>query len=66
MIRSKPESLQAAMTSGRAAEISEPVSRVARERMKMLGCSMAFMRMRSPSRAPPVRLREGSMEMMAS
>ena len=65
MIRSKPASLQAAMTSGSAAEISLPVSRVASERMKMFGCSMAFMRMRSPSSAPPVRLREGSIEMMA-
>jgi hypothetical protein len=58
--RSKPASLQAATTSGRAAEISEPVSRVASERMKMFGWPMAFMRMRSPSSAPPVRLREGS------
>ena len=33
MIRSNPDSLQAAITSGRAAEISEPVSRVASERM---------------------------------
>ena len=33
MTRSKPESLQAAITSGSAAEISEPVSRVASERM---------------------------------
>ena len=65
MTRSKPASLQAAMTSGSAAEISEPVSRVASERMKMFGCSMAFMRMRSPSSAPPVRLRDGSIEMMA-
>ena len=31
-----------------------------------LACSMAFMRMRSPKSAPPVRLREGSMLMMAS
>ncbi len=62
MTRSKPASLQAAMTSGSAAEISEPVSRVASERMKMFGCSMAFIRMRSPSRAPPVRLRDGSIE----
>ena len=62
MTRSKPASLQAAMTSGSATEISLPVSRVASERMKMFGCSMAFMRMRSPSSAPPVRLREGSIE----
>ena len=33
MMRSKPASLQAASTSGSAALISEPVSRVASERM---------------------------------
>ena len=32
-IRSKPESLQAAITSGSASDSSEPVSRVASERM---------------------------------
>ena len=31
----------------------------------MFSCSIEFMRMRSPSSAPPVRLREGSMEMTA-
>jgi hypothetical protein len=50
---------------GQRTEISLPVSRVASERMKMFGCSMAFMRMRSPSSAPPVRLRDGSMETSA-
>ena len=49
------ESLQAAMTSGAGGEISLPVSRVASDRMKIFSCSMAFMRMRSPRSAPPVR-----------
>ena len=56
-IRSKPATFTAASTSGRAALISEPKSLVANERMKTRGPSfqgaMAFMRMRSPSRAPP-------------
>ncbi len=68
-IRSKPAHLQAATTSGRALESSLPASRVARERMKTRGPfdhgPMAFMRMRSPSSAPPLFLREGSMEMTA-
>jgi hypothetical protein len=62
--------LQAAMTSGRAAEISLPKSRVASERMNTRGpcChgEMAFMRMRSPSSAPPLLRRDGSMEMTAT
>src|ERR1700688_4016479 len=64
-IRSKPLILQQASTSGSAAEISVPVSRVASERMNILSDSIAFIRMRSPSNAPPVRLREGSIEMTA-
>ena len=62
-IRSKPLSLQQASTSGSAADSSVPVSRVASERMKIWSESIAFMRMRSPSSAPPVRLRDGSIEM---
>ena len=69
-ITSKPATLQAATTSGRAAEISLPKSRVASERMNTRGpCDqgeMAFMRMRSPSRAPPLLRREGSIEMTAT
>ena len=68
--RSKPAALQAAMTSGSAALISLPVSRVARLRMKMRCCPahgpMAFMRMRSPSSAPPDLRRLGSMLMTAT
>ena len=64
-IRSKPLNLQQARTSGSAADSSLPVSRVASERMKILSESIAFIRMRSPSRAPPVRLREGSIEITA-
>src|ERR1700693_5872725 len=56
-IRSKPLILQEANTSGNAAEISVPVSRVASERMKILSDSIAFIRMRSPSNGTPARLR---------
>jgi hypothetical protein len=68
--RSKPATFAAASTSGRAALISEPKSRVARERMKTRGPSsqgpIAFMRMRSPSSAPPLLRRDGSIEIMAT
>ncbi len=57
-MRSKPAALQASSTSGRAWLISLPKSRVARLRMKTRGprCHglIAFMRMRSPSSAPPL------------
>ena len=57
--RSKPATLQAAITSGSAWLISLPASRVASERMKTFGWLIAFMRMRSPSSAPPVLRRVG-------
>ncbi len=70
MTRSKPASLAAAITSGRALLISEPKSRVARLRMNTRWpcCHgpIAFMRMRSPSSAPPLLRREGSMEITAT
>ena len=53
------------MASPIAAESSLPVSRVASERMKMFGPRIAFMRMRSPSSAPPVLRRVGSTERIA-
>ena len=53
------------MTSPSAAEIALPASRVASERMKTLGRRIAFMRMRSPSSAPPVLRRVGSTESTA-
>ena len=67
---SKPAHLVAAITSGKAALISLPNSRVAKERIKtrwsdVFQGAMAFMRMRSPSNAPPLLRREGSMEMTA-
>src|ERR1700722_18131499 len=55
-IRSKPLILQEASTSGSAAEISVPVSRVASERMKILSDLIAFIRMRSPRSANPLLL----------
>ena len=68
-IRSKPAALQAASTSGSAWLISLPESRVARLRMKTRWpcCHgpIAFMRMRSPSSAPPLLRRDGSMLMTA-
>ena len=68
--RSKPAAFTAASTSGNAALISEPKSRVASERMKTRGplsqAAIAFMRMRSPSRAPPLLRRDGSIEITAT
>ena len=62
--------MQAASTSGKAAEISLPKSRVASERIKTREpCDqglMAFMRMRSPSKAPPLLRRDGSIEITAT
>ena len=58
--RSKPAARQAAIASGRQAAISAPEARVASERMKMRSPWIAFMRMRSPSSAPPVLRRDGS------
>ena len=66
---SKPATLQAATTSGNAAEISLPKSRVAKLRMNtrapLRQGLMAFMRMRSPNKAPPLLRREGSMDTTA-
>ena len=75
-MRSNPVTLQAAITSGRARLISEPKSRVAKLRIKtrcplspwdswVVHGEIAFMRIRSPSKAPPLLRREGSMEMTA-
>ncbi len=75
MIRSKPAHFTAASTSGSAWLISLPKSRVARLRMNTRSPlssalaarhgPMAFMRMRSPSSAPPLLRRLGSMLMTA-
>ncbi len=53
------------MASPSAGETSDPASRVASERMNTFGVLIAFMRMRSPSSAPPVLRRDGSIEMTA-
>src|SRR5207248_9800991 len=63
--RSNPATLQAAITSGRLFEISLSAPRVASERMNTRAPAIAFMRMRSPSSAPPDFLREGSTARMA-
>ncbi|HRC57468.1 MAG TPA: hypothetical protein PKU97_16155, partial [Kofleriaceae bacterium] len=64
-----PAALHAASTSGSAALISLPASRVARERMYTRGPwahgPMAFMRMRSPRSAPPLLRRDGSIDTTA-
>ena len=69
MIRSKPATLQASITSGRAWLISEPNSRVAKLRINTreppAQGAMAFIRMRSPSSAPPDLRREGSIDISA-
>ena len=69
MMRSKPAALHAASTSGKACEISLPKSRVASERMKTrepwLQGAMAFIRIRSPSSAPPDLRRDGSIDITA-
>ncbi len=68
--RSNPAALHAATMAGRAGVTSPPASRVARLRMNTLGPPlqepMAFMRMRSPSSAPPDLRRLGSMEISAT
>ena len=59
-MRSKPTALATSMARSRWSEISEPEPRLASERMNRLPLDRAFMRMRSPKRAPPVRFRVGS------
>ena len=69
--KSKSAALQAAITSGKAAEISDPASRVANERIKTRGLPsaphgiIAFIRIRSPNNAPPDLRRDGSIEISA-
>ncbi len=58
--RSNPAARQAAMTSGSESGTSATDERVASERKNTCGESMAFMRMRSPSSAPPALRRVGS------
>ena len=62
MTRSKPAALHAAIASRSAAEISLPaVARGERAHVDA-GPWIAFMRMRSPSSAPPVLRRDGSID----
>ena len=61
MTTSKPAARHAAMTDGRGGGTSDAEPRVARERKKIWSPPMAFMRIRSPSSAPPPRRRVGSM-----
>ena len=69
MIKSNPATRHAAITSGSACEISDPASRVAKDRMKTRSFPphglIAFIRIRSPSKAPPDLRRDGSIEITA-
>jgi hypothetical protein len=65
MTRSKPATRQAAIAPGSEAEISAPEARVASERMNTFSVWIEFIRMRSPSSAPPVLRRDGSTAMTA-
>ena len=59
-IRSKPAACSTRTASATARESARCARRVASERAKMPGPWIAFMRMRSPSSAPPERRRVGS------
>ena len=60
MTRSNPAARQASMMDGIGSGTSDWLPRVATDRKKTWGVSMAFIRMRSPSSAPPLRRRVGS------
>ena len=70
--RSKPAARQAAMASSRQSGSSRPEPRVAKDRKNTRAAghggpgSMEFIRMRSPSRAPPPLRRVGSMASTAT
>jgi len=64
-MRSKPAAFNTSRASSMDAASSVLDSLVANERMKACGVSTAFIRMRSPRRAPPVLRFEGSTERMA-
>ena len=59
-MRSNPTALATLMPRSRLVLISEPLPRLARERMNRLLLDNEFILMRSPRRAPPVRFRVGS------
>ncbi len=65
MIMENPAALSTSRASCIAADSSDFDLRVASDLMKTRGVSIEFMRMRSPSKAPPVRWRVGSTERMA-
>ena len=65
-MRSKPSCFIAAITSLAAAPTSSREPRVASERMKTRPCLMLFIRMRSPSSAPPVLRLVGSTQSTAT
>ncbi len=66
MTMSNPAALTASITSGKLSGISELDRRVAKDRIKTRGLLMAFIRILSPKRAPPVFLRVGSQLMTAT
>jgi hypothetical protein len=64
--RSAPQATAAAITSSRQAGTSLAVERVASDRKNTCGESIAFIRIRSPSSAPPPRRRVGSIATTAT
>ncbi len=65
-IRSKPADFSRRIESASTALVARWARRVASERMNTCGLASAFMRIRSPSSAPPVRRRVGSMASTAT
>ncbi len=59
-IKSKPTAWHASIALPMQSAISLPLDLLANERMNRLSSARLFIRIRSPSKAPPVRLRVGS------
>ena len=65
-IRSKPTAWQASIALSIQSAISLPLALLANERMNRLSSARLFIRILSPSSAPPVRLRVGSVARRAT
>ena len=66
MMRSKPTAWQASIARPMQSAISRPLARLANERMNWLSSARLFIRILSPSRAPPVLFRVGSVASRAT
>ena len=64
--RSKPTAWQASIARSMQFAISRPLARLANERMNRFSSARLFIRILSPSRAPPVLLRVGSVASRAT